>query len=186
MSAFSIGFFRSVFGLMFVAPWIVRRRAHIAKTNYVWLHLIRAALKVLALAAFFYAISRANLSQVTAIAFTTPIFVIVGAALILGRSSARAAYCRSCWASAACCRSSARCRAMSTLSCFSLWRELADRRHAAGAESHGGKGFDRYAGRMEPRADGAACAFAGLVFLDDAEPFVLGLLAVQGAMGRSA
>ena len=84
MSAFSIAFFRSVFGLMFVAPWIVRRRAYIAKTNYVWLHLVRAALKVLALAAFFFAISRANLAQVTAIAFTTPILVTVGAALILG------------------------------------------------------------------------------------------------------
>lgn len=84
MSAFSIGFFRAVFGLLFVAPWIFRRRAHVANSNFVWMHLIRAALKVLALAAFFYAISRTNLSQVTAIAFATPIFVIVGAALILG------------------------------------------------------------------------------------------------------
>ena len=104
MSAFSIGFFRSVFGLLFVAPWIFRRRAYIAKTNYVWLHLVRAALKVLALAAFFYAISRANLAQVTAIAFTTPIFVTVGAAPD-PRGEARArrsiAVGRS-WASAAC------------------------------------------------------------------------------------
>jgi drug/metabolite transporter (DMT)-like permease len=84
MSAFSIGFFRAVFGLFFVAPWILRRRARIAKSNFVWMHLIRATLKVLALASFFYAISRANLAQVTAIAFATPIFVIVGAALILG------------------------------------------------------------------------------------------------------
>ncbi len=84
MSAFSIAFFRSAFGLLFVSPWVFRRRAHIARSNYVWLHVLRAALKVLALAAFFYAIARANLAQVTAIAFTTPIFVIVGAVLILG------------------------------------------------------------------------------------------------------
>jgi drug/metabolite transporter (DMT)-like permease len=84
MNAFSIGFFRSVFGLLFVLPWIVRRRASIFKTNYVWLHVARAGLKVLALAAFFYAISRANLAQVTAIAFTTPVFVILGAILFLG------------------------------------------------------------------------------------------------------
>ena len=83
MSAFSIAFFRSAFGLLFVAPWIYRRRARIAQTRYRWMHMVRAALKVLALAAFFYAISRANLAQVTAIAFTTPIFVIIGAALIL-------------------------------------------------------------------------------------------------------
>jgi len=83
MSAFSIGFFRAVFGLLFVAPWILRRCAQIAKSNFVWMHFLRAGLKVMALAAFFYAISRANLSQVTAIAFATPIFVIVGAALLL-------------------------------------------------------------------------------------------------------
>jgi len=86
MSAFSIAFFRSLFGLLFVAPWVYRRRARIAKTNYTWMHALRAGLKVLALAAFFYAISRANLAQVTAIAFATPIFVIIGAALILGAS----------------------------------------------------------------------------------------------------
>jgi drug/metabolite transporter (DMT)-like permease len=84
MSAFSIGFFRAAFGLLFVAPWVIRRRANIFKTNFRWLHVGRAGLKALSLAAFFYAISRANLAQVTAIAFTTPVFVIVGAVLILG------------------------------------------------------------------------------------------------------
>jgi drug/metabolite transporter (DMT)-like permease len=83
MSAFSISFFRSAFGLLFVLPWIHRRRAQIFKTNYVWLHVVRAALKVIAISAFFYAIARANLAQVTAIAFTTPIFVIIGAVIIL-------------------------------------------------------------------------------------------------------
>jgi drug/metabolite transporter (DMT)-like permease len=83
MSAFSISFFRSAFGLLFVLPWIHRRRAQIFKTNYVWLHVMRAALKVVAISAFFYAIARANLAQVTAIAFTTPIFVIIGAVIIL-------------------------------------------------------------------------------------------------------
>lgn len=86
MSAFSIGFFRSLFGLLFVAPWIFRRRAHIVQTKHSWMHIVRAALKVLALAALFYAISRANLAQVTAIAFTTPIFVTVGAYVLLGES----------------------------------------------------------------------------------------------------
>ena len=83
MSAFSISFFRSAFGLLFVLPWIHRRRALIFKTNYVWFHVARAALKVIAISAFFYAIARANLAQVTAIAFTTPIFVIIGAVIIL-------------------------------------------------------------------------------------------------------
>lgn len=84
MNAFSIAFFRSVFGLIFVLPWIFRRRAQIFRTNYIWLHAVRAGFKVLALATFFYAVSRANLAQVTAINFTTPVFVMIGALLFLG------------------------------------------------------------------------------------------------------
>src|SRR5688572_16340384 len=89
MSAFSIGFFRAAFGLLFVAPWVLRRGGNVFKTRYGWLHVARAALKVLALASFFYAISRANLAQVTAIAFTTPVFVIIGAVFILRETLGR-------------------------------------------------------------------------------------------------
>ena len=40
MSAFAIAFFRSAFGLLFVLPWILRRRALIFRTNYIWLHAV--------------------------------------------------------------------------------------------------------------------------------------------------
>ena len=84
LNAFSIAFFRSIFGLIFVLPWIYKRRSQIFRTNFAWLHAVRAALKVLALVTFFYAVSRANLAQVTAINFATPIFVMIGALLFLG------------------------------------------------------------------------------------------------------
>ena len=61
MSAFSIAFFRSAFGLLFVAPWLWRHRARIAATNYRWMHVLRAGLKVLALAAFLYVVVRLGL-----------------------------------------------------------------------------------------------------------------------------
>ena len=83
LNAFGIAFFRSAFGLLFVLPWIFRKRATIFQTNYFWLHAVRAVLKILALVTFFYAVSRANLAQVTAINFTSPIFVTIGAALLL-------------------------------------------------------------------------------------------------------
>jgi len=79
---FVIAFFRSLFGLLFVAPWILRKRAML-KTNYSGLHLLRAGLKLLTLAAFFFAIAGVPLADVTAIAFTTPIFVTLGAWIFL-------------------------------------------------------------------------------------------------------
>lgn len=75
---FTIVFFRSLFGLMWVAPWILRDRRTL-KSNYVFLHVIRAGIKMLSLVAFFTAIATATLADVTAIAFTTPIFVTLGA-----------------------------------------------------------------------------------------------------------
>ncbi len=79
---FTIVFFRSLFGLLFILPWLLRDRT-ILTTNYCFLHLIRAGLKMFSLVAFFIAISTAALSDVTAIAFTTPVFLTIGAWVFL-------------------------------------------------------------------------------------------------------
>ncbi|MBX2884477.1 MAG: DMT family transporter [Granulosicoccus sp.] len=75
---FTIVFFRGLFGLLFIAPWVLRDPT-VLVTHYRFLHLFRAALKMLSLVAFFIAISMAALSDVTAIAFTTPVFLTLGA-----------------------------------------------------------------------------------------------------------
>jgi drug/metabolite transporter (DMT)-like permease len=79
-----IVFYRTLFGLLAVAPWLWRHRLGLGRTANFRLHLGRALLKLLALLAFFQAIQGAPLASVTAIAFTTPLFVAVGAALVLG------------------------------------------------------------------------------------------------------
>lgn len=79
---FTIVFFRSFFGLLWVAPWILRDRRAL-QSNYVFLHVVRAGLKMLSLFAFFTAIAAATLADVTAIAFTTPIFLTIGAWVFL-------------------------------------------------------------------------------------------------------
>lgn len=81
---FTIVFYRSLFGLIAVSPWIWRHRSTITRTANFRLHLGRALLKLLALVAFFQAIAGAPLASVTAIAFTTPLFVAMGAVLLLG------------------------------------------------------------------------------------------------------
>ena len=82
---FVIGFFRALFGFLAVLPWIIMRPS-ILRSNYRFLHALRAALKLLALVAFFAAFASAPLADVTAIAFAAPIFVTIGAWLFLGES----------------------------------------------------------------------------------------------------
>jgi len=79
---FVIVFFRSLFGLLLIAPLIANDRMSL-QSRYFFLHIVRAGLKMLSLVAFFTAIALAALADVTAIAFTTPIFVTVGAWLFL-------------------------------------------------------------------------------------------------------
>ena len=79
---FVIAFSRSLFGLLAVMPWIIRRVA-LAESPYRWLHAIRAGMKLLALVSFFVAFANAPLAEVTAITFTAPIFLTLGGWLLL-------------------------------------------------------------------------------------------------------
>ena len=81
---FVIAFFRAVFGALAVAP-LVALRPEVLKTSFpLRQHGLRAALKLVALIAFFAAFARGPLTDVTAIAFTSPVFVVLGAAMMLG------------------------------------------------------------------------------------------------------
>lgn len=81
---FVIGFFRSLFGLVVVLPWLLRERRRLFETRHLVVHGLRAALKLLALVSFFMAVAQSPLAAVTAIAFATPLFVAVGAVVFLG------------------------------------------------------------------------------------------------------
>ena len=79
---FMIGFTRSLFGLIIFLP-VIAAKPVILRSQYRILHLVRAFLKLLALISFFYAFASARLADVTSIAFTTPIFVSIGAWVLL-------------------------------------------------------------------------------------------------------
>ena len=81
---FVIGFFRAAFGALAVLPWIVVRPGVLRTAFPIQQHALRAGLKLLALVSFFAAFSYGQLTDVTAIAFTSPIFVVIGAAAMLG------------------------------------------------------------------------------------------------------
>jgi drug/metabolite transporter (DMT)-like permease len=81
---FVIGFFRATFGALAILPWVAVRPGVLRTTYPLRQHALRAGLKLLALVSFFAAFSYGQLTDVTAIAFTSPIFVVIGAAVMLG------------------------------------------------------------------------------------------------------
>jgi drug/metabolite transporter (DMT)-like permease len=80
---FEIAFFRNLFALVVVLPWFLRYGATPLRTSRFGLHVLRAALNAAAMLSFFYALSLAPLSEVTALGFTAPIFATLLAAPIL-------------------------------------------------------------------------------------------------------
>ncbi|WP_136684085.1 DMT family transporter [Falsirhodobacter xinxiangensis] len=87
---FIIAFFRATFGALAVLPLVIRRPSVLRSTHPLRQHAMRAGLKLLALIAFFAAFARGPLTDVTAIAFTSPIFVVLGATVMLGERLTRA------------------------------------------------------------------------------------------------
>jgi len=75
-------FTRSLFGLLFFLPWLLKH-PQMLRSHYRFRHVLRATLKLVSLIAFFSAYALSPLADVTAIAFTTPIFVTIGAWIFL-------------------------------------------------------------------------------------------------------
>ncbi|WP_245986398.1 DMT family transporter [Azospirillum thermophilum] len=84
MHAFEVVFFRNLFSLLFLVPWILRSGLAPFRTSRPKLYLTRSMTTLAAMMAWFYAVSQVPLPTATAISFTTPLFTTVGAALFLG------------------------------------------------------------------------------------------------------
>ena len=83
LHAFEIAFFRNVFGLLAVAPWLLPHLVDTLRTSRFRLHLTRAALNTVAMLMFFTALTIAPLTDVTALAFAAPLFAAALAAFFL-------------------------------------------------------------------------------------------------------
>ncbi|OED35259.1 hypothetical protein AB833_30895 [Chromatiales bacterium (ex Bugula neritina AB1)] len=81
---FEIAFFRNLFGVMFLAPFIMRNGARLLRTRHFNWHLLRAGINVFAMLIFFYALSITPLATVQALSFTAPLFTTVLAVFLLG------------------------------------------------------------------------------------------------------
>ena len=83
MHPFEVAFFRCLFGLLFVLPWIVKGGAAQLRPRRMGFYLLRAAIGLVSMATWFYGITVVPLATATAVAFTGPLFATLAAVLVL-------------------------------------------------------------------------------------------------------
>ncbi len=81
---FQIAFFRNFFGLLVFLPIIMQQGVGVFHSDRLGLHALRACLNMCAMFSFFYALSITPIAKVTALSFTSPLFMAVLSVLILG------------------------------------------------------------------------------------------------------
>ena len=84
LHAFELAFFRNLFGVLVVLPWLLRSGLTPLKTKRLGLHSVRGLLNGVGMLMFFYAVSITPLADVIALSFTAPIFATVLAIVFLG------------------------------------------------------------------------------------------------------
>ncbi len=81
---FQVAFFRAFFGLLIFLPVIARSGFGFLRTDRVGMHMLRAAMNVCAMLLFFSGLAVTPISKVTALSFTSPIFLAVLSVVLLG------------------------------------------------------------------------------------------------------
>ena len=84
MNPMQAAFIRYAFGVVLIAPVLLRMFAVGVRPSRLSLHMLRGIAHGSAVMLWFFAMARIPIAQVTAIGFTTPIFTTMGAVLFLG------------------------------------------------------------------------------------------------------
>lgn len=84
--AFEVAFFRNLFGLVFALPLVARAGTASLRTTRWRLYVLRCLIGVTAMLTGFWAYVHLPLVQATALSYTAPLFVTIGAALVLGEA----------------------------------------------------------------------------------------------------
>lgn len=80
---FEAAFFRNLFGLAFMMPWLLNSGFGALATRRPGIHVVRALFGLSAMLCLFTALSLLPLAEVTALTFAAPLFATAGAALVL-------------------------------------------------------------------------------------------------------
>ena len=79
LHSLEIVFFRNFLALLLMAPWILRQGIHVMYTRRLRLYSFRALVNLVGMAAGFTAITMMPLAEFTALSFTAPLWVTLGA-----------------------------------------------------------------------------------------------------------
>ena len=85
-----IAFFRTLFGFLVLAPWLIGPGIRALRTAKFRLHGARAGLNIVAMYLYFWGLTLVPLAEVSALAFTSPLFASVLAVLVLRERITRA------------------------------------------------------------------------------------------------
>lgn len=84
MHPFEVAFLRNLFGLLFALPLLARAGTGLLRTNKLPMYFLRCGIGIVSMLCGFWAIANMPLAQAVAISYSTPIFITVGAVLVLG------------------------------------------------------------------------------------------------------
>jgi drug/metabolite transporter (DMT)-like permease len=79
-----VAFFRNLFGFVVLFPAIARSRFRAFQTTRIGLHAVRGVLNSTSMMMFFTALAITPLAEATALSYTAPLFMTIGAVVLLG------------------------------------------------------------------------------------------------------
>ena len=85
MHPFEVAFFRCLFGLLFLFPWVVRNGPSLWRSRRVGFYVFRAGIGLVSMLTWFYGITVVPLATATAVNFTAPLFATLAAAFDFAR-----------------------------------------------------------------------------------------------------
>lgn len=83
LPAVEMVFFRFLFGTVFMLPWLARAGVSALRTRRLPLYVLRATGTLVIMTCIYTALSKIPVADVTALLFTAPIFIMIGAGLFL-------------------------------------------------------------------------------------------------------
>lgn len=84
MHPFQVAFLRNLFGLLFALPLLAHAGLGLLRTAKLPLYFLRCGIGIVSMLCGFWAIAHLPLAQAVAISYSTPIFITIGAVLVLG------------------------------------------------------------------------------------------------------
>lgn len=84
MHPFQVAFLRNLFGLLFALPLLAHAGLGLLRTDKLPMYLLRCGIGIVSMLCGFWAIAHLPLAQAVAISYSTPIFITIGAVLVLG------------------------------------------------------------------------------------------------------